>query len=94
MKKNITSNNLNRGSIVLGLMFFLAGIIILLLQVVAYLKYGYWDSCSVVYCWLPLINKTILDFYFSWVGLYKVLDYVPLSLFLMVFGMGMFSLED
>jgi len=62
------------------LIFFSAGLAILCIQIFGYLKFGEWESCSIVSCWLSNVRIYLFDFYISWSGLYAILNLLPLSL--------------
>ena len=73
---------------VFGSLFFIGGLWVLFKQIFVYLKFGFWESCSLSYC--QVFNTTF--FQTQWIGLNDVLDFVPLSVFLFLIGFIIFLL--
>jgi hypothetical protein len=79
----------------IGMIVGLAGLVIFGIQIYSFLRYGTWETCSVVSCWMSNVNVMLFDFYISWEGVYKILDILPLALSLMmVGGLILFIVEE
>jgi hypothetical protein len=81
---------------ILGVTLLYSGAIIIGVQVFAYLLYGQWEELPLFYLFALLGPDRFiswLDSPGSWIGLHKIvsgiLEFMPLSLFLMLVGLPM-----